>query len=306
MYVNLDSNQSLFLARQLEFIKAKTYDVKYPGMYAMTALPVSTEAGEGAETISYEQYDSTGIVKFIADYAQDLPRSDVKGKRFTHNIQSLGGSYGWSMQEVRAASMAKKNLAQMRAAAARRSNDQMQNKIGWLANGTAEWAGLYGILNHPNVTKSPAITGDWKNSTPDEILADINFIIKKPTELTNDAEVVDTLMIAPDQYAHIASTPRSAVSDTTILEFAQKVHKGVTFESVSELRGVTNPRTGSGTTNCAVAYVRDPDHLTYELPVIYEQFPVQETNLSYMVPVHSRVAGLIIYYPLSVHVVDGI
>jgi hypothetical protein len=76
--------------------------------------------------------------------------------------------------------------------------------------------------------------------------------------------------------------------------------------SINEMKSVTNPVTGSGTVNCMVAYARDPDHLQYELPVIYEQLPVQEKALAYMVPVHSRVAGVNIYYPLSVHVVAGI
>jgi hypothetical protein len=58
---------------------------------AMQLFPVTNEAGIGAETITYEQYDSHGMVKFITDYADDLPKSDVKGKQFSIIIQSLAG-----------------------------------------------------------------------------------------------------------------------------------------------------------------------------------------------------------------------
>lgn len=55
--VMCDANEALFFARQLEHIKARTFDVKYPGLNGLRVLPVSTEAGAGAETITYEQYD---------------------------------------------------------------------------------------------------------------------------------------------------------------------------------------------------------------------------------------------------------
>lgn len=306
--INLDSDQSIFFKRQLEYIKAKTYDIKYPSLNAMTCVPVSSEAGEGAETITYDQYDSTGIVKFISDYSNELPRSDVKGKEFTISVRSLGGSYGWSLQEIRNAAFARKNLTTLRAAAARKSNDQMQNKIGFLADGSADWAGLYGLIYNPNVTKTNATNGTWLTgpNTPDEIIADINLCINKIDELTNGVEKANTVLISPLEYTYIQSTPRTAYYPETILDWVKRTHPGVTFMSINEMKAVTNPITGSGSVNVMVAYTRDPDYLQYELPVIYEQLPVQEKALAYMVPVHSRVAGVNIYYPLSVHVVVGI
>ena len=147
---NLDADQTVFFRRQLEYIKPKTYDVKYPNLLATTVFPVDSSAGIGAETVTYEQFDSVGLMKFVSDYADDLPRSDVKGKQFSVIVQSLGGSYGWSIQEIRAAQFANRNLSSMRAMAARRSNDQMVNRIGWFADGSATWAGLTTrILRNP-------------------------------------------------------------------------------------------------------------------------------------------------------------
>lgn len=307
---NLDADQTIFFKRSLEFVKAKSYDVKYPSLMIQNLFPVSTEAGIAASSITYEQFDTVGMMKFISDYSDDLPRSDVKGKQFTVTVQSLGGSYGWSLQEVRAAAMANRPLTQMRAMASRRSNDQMVNKIGWFADGSAKWAGLVGIIYNANVTKAAAPVGAWLTGpkTPDQIIGDVNFGIQKSNILTNGVEVCDTCLLPVEQYAHIATTPRSSTSDTTILEFLRRVNPGVTFAQVNELKNVNpNPRTGAlSNTNVMVCYTRSPDHLQLEQPIIYEQFPAQERNLAYVIPVHSRIAGFNVYYPLSITVVDGL
>jgi len=307
---NLDGDQTIFFKRSLEYIKAKSYDVKYPTLMIPDLFPVSTEAGEGAASITYEQFDSVGVMKFISDYADDLPRSDVKGKQFTIPVQSLGGSYGWSMQEIRSAAMANRPLQAMRAVAARRSNDQMANKIGWFADGTAKWAGLTGVLYNANITKAAAPTGAWLTGpkTPTLIIADISYCINKIIELTNGVEAADTVLLPQLQYAHIAVTPRETGTDTTILEFCRRVFPGVTFAGVNELKDVNpHPRTGAlSNVNCMLAYRRSPDHLQVETPVIFEQFPAQERNLAYMIPTHSRQAGFNIYYPISLHLVDGL
>lgn len=305
---NLDADQTVFFRRQLEYIKPRTYDVKYPTLQATTVFPVDSSAGIGAETITYEQFDSVGLMKFISDYADDLPRADVKGKQFSVIVQSLGGSYGWSVQEVRAAAFANRNLNAMRAMAARRSNDQMVNRIGWFADGAAEWAGLTGILYHPNTTKSAATNGAWiATADSDKAIADVNDAVNAVPDLTNGVEAIDTVLLPQLEFSYLASTPRSAVSDTTILEFLRRVHPGVAFERINELKAVNpNPRTAGGATNIMLCYRRSPDHLVFEIPVIYEQFPAQERNLSYIVPTHSRNAGFNVFYPLSVHQIDGI
>ena len=48
---NLDANESAFFARQLEYIKPKTYDILYPEYKAFRLMAVSTEAGPGAQVI---------------------------------------------------------------------------------------------------------------------------------------------------------------------------------------------------------------------------------------------------------------
>ena len=39
-----DANESVFFARQLEFVKSQTYDIKRVALSALTLMPVSPEA----------------------------------------------------------------------------------------------------------------------------------------------------------------------------------------------------------------------------------------------------------------------
>ena len=101
-----DTGESIFFARELEHILTRQHEVVYPELRARMFIPVSGEAGPGAESITYYQFDKVGMAKLISDYAADLPRADVFGNKFTSNIESLAISFGYSLQEVRSAAMA--------------------------------------------------------------------------------------------------------------------------------------------------------------------------------------------------------
>lgn len=73
-------------------------------------------------------YDRTGVAKIINNYATDLPRADVKGKPTTAYVKSVGDSYGYSVQEMRASRLAGKSLDVRKAEAARYAADYALNK----------------------------------------------------------------------------------------------------------------------------------------------------------------------------------
>lgn len=310
VFTNLDANETIFFSRELEYVKKATYDIRYPEFKATALIPVSGDAGAGAESITYQSYDMVGMMKLIANYADDLPRSDVYGKEYTSPVKSIGGSYGYSIQEIRAAQMAGKPLTAKKATAVRRAYEQMINKIAWFADGSAIWAGLRGLIYSANTTKAAAVVGGWHSggASADQIINDVTVALQNIKSLTKGVEEADTVLLPPDEYAYIAATPRSATSDRTILEWIQKIFPGVTFDWVNELADVAvNPRTSAATpTNLMICYKKSPDKLTLEIPLGFEQFNPQERGLEYIVPAHGRVGGVIIYYPLSISIIDGL
>lgn len=297
-WTHLDADESVFFARELESVKSKTYDKKYANLRARELIPVSFEAGPGADTIKYEQWDHVGVAKIVSNYATDFQRVDVKAKEFRSPVRSLGDSYGYSVQDVRSARLAGKPLETRKAQAAKRGILQLENLIAFFGDSTHN---LQGLLNHPNIPTVviPADgTGASKRfltKTPDQIIRDMNSIVNAPFSTTKGVEQADTLLLPLDVYAYIASTPRSSTSDTSILDYFLKTNpfiKDVSF--LNELKDL-----GGASVDQAIAYRRDPEVLTLEVPQDFEQFEPQEKGLEFEVPCHSRCGGVILYYPLA-------
>lgn len=303
--VNLDANETAFFARELESVKARTYDIKFAPMKATSLMPVSTDAGEGAETITYRSFEETGIARVISSYADDLPRADVRGEEFRSPVKSLGCSYGYSHQEIRAALFANRPLTQMQASAARRANDQKVNKLAWFGDDDWNIAGLFNNANIPS-TSVPAdgagATTEWVNKTADQILRDLNLITNSILELTKGVEFPNTLLLPNEQYSLIASTPRSANSDTTILDYFIRNNPYIEMvDWVPELTGA-----GPAGVDVFVAYDRSADKLELQIPMPFNQYPPQERNLEFVINCESRYGGLLVYYPLSISIGEGI
>jgi hypothetical protein len=310
---NLDSAQTAFFARELEHIKARSYDVQYPEYKATKLIPVSTEAGPGAESITYQQFDSVGMAKVIADYADDLPRADVVGKEYTSRVRSIGGSYGYSVQEIRAAQMAGRPLVQRKANAARKAIEQVTDDLAWFGD---ETHGIKGLLTNPNITRVAADdTGEggateWSTKSATNILKDLNDLVNGMLALTNGIEVPDTLLLPIAQYSLINTLNAGLGNDTTVLQYFLRNQPSITrVEWVSKLatagQGIEEDSISSGGP-VAVLYRYSPDKLTLELPQPFEQFPAQERNLEFVVPCHARHGGVIVYYPLSISIMEGI
>ena len=70
---------SVFFARELDFVKAQSYDAEYPELTALTLFPISHEADPGAETITYYSYDKAGQAKIISNYSNDPCYDQVSG-----------------------------------------------------------------------------------------------------------------------------------------------------------------------------------------------------------------------------------
>lgn len=301
--LHFDADESALLARQLDFIKSKTYDVKYAELKARKLIPVSSESDPGAEKIFYRQYDQTGLAKVIANYADDLPRADVKGKEFVAEVKTLGDSYGYNYVEMQNAAYAGLPLEQRRASAARRAIAQLENRIAFFGDTEAN---LGGFITNPNIgtvtIPNPGSGTQWVNKTPDQILSDMNLVANSVVTGSLGVEIPDTMLIPLSQYNYVASTARSANSDTTILNYFLQNNPYIKqVEWVNELKGA-----GAGSSDVIMAYRRDPEVLTLEIPDDFKQLELQVRGLEYVIPCVERFAGVLIYYPLAIAKGEGI
>lgn len=304
---------SVFFARELDYVKSQSYDVEYPEFSALKLFPMSSEVDAGAETVTYYSYDKVGLAKIISNYATDLPRADVKGKPTTAIIKSIGDSYGYSVQEMRASRMAGKSLDVRKAEAARYQIDYLNNKIAW--NGDAE-TGLKGILSEDNdvplyvLANGAKGTTTWADKTEDEILADITGMLKQMATVTKKVEKPDTLALSADAYIEIQNK-RIDGTATTVLKYIQDNIPDIKeIVSCSELDADsvdTNPYAAAESGQAvAVLFKNDSRKLSIENPLPFMQHPIQTQGLEVVVPCEARTAGMMIYYPMSILVAVGI
>jgi len=304
----MDADGAFFFQRQLEHIKARSYDVRYAELKARMLFPVSNEGGPGVTSITYRTYDQAGAAKIINAYADDLPRADVAGKETTIPVRSVGISYGYNLDEIQSSQLTGSSLDQRRANAARRSNEQVVNDVAFFGDATS---GLPGLFSNPNIPTgavvNPGSGTAWVNKSPDEILFDINDLFADIFETTKMVEQGNTLLLPAAQWSYIMSTPRASNSDTTIAQYVAANSPYLTsiddIIPVNECAAANNPELSA---DAMVAYDRNPDKLQLEIPVELEMLPVQQKNLEFVVPGRSRLAGLNIYYPLSLAIATGI
>lgn len=304
---------SVFFARELDFVKSQSYDVEYPEFTALSLFPMSSEVDPGAETVTYYSYDKTGLAKIISNYATDLPRADVKGKPTTAIIKSLGDSYGYSIQEMRASRMAGKSLDTRKAESARYQIDYLNNKIAW--NGDAE-TGLKGVLSTGNdvplytVANGAKGTTSWADKTEDEILADITGMLKQMATVTKKVEKPDTLALSSDAYIEIQNK-RIEGTATTVLKYIQDnipdIKQIVSCPELDADSVETNPYAAASDGKAvALLFKNDSRKLSIENPLPFMQYPIQTQGLEVVVPCEARTAGAMIYYPMSLLIAVGV
>lgn len=304
-FVKLDDNESIFFTTELESVKAKAYDILFPQYKALSLIPRGEGVDPAAETIVYEQYEEVGIAQLLASYSNDVPRADIKGKQYRSPVKPMAASFAYDLQEIRAAQMAGKPLAQKRANAARRAIDYKQNLIAFFGDAAT---GLPGLITNPNIQEY-VVPNDgigasklWSSKTPDKIIRDINGMVSQIFTVTLGVHQANTLLLPLASYTYIASTMIGTTAQETILSFFRKTSPFVTEISwLNELVGG-----GVGGTNRMMAYMKDPDVLTLEIPQPFEMLPVQEEAFEFITYCHQRTGGTIVYYPLAVIFADGI
>ena len=311
-------NASVFFARELDYIKSKSYDKQYPEFTALKIFPVSNEVPEGAETITYYSYEKTGFAKIISNYATDLPRADVKGEPTTSPIKGIGASYGYSMQEMRASRMAGKSLDVRKAESAHYQVDRLINKVAWAGDADNKLVGILSTGNNIPVytlsTVTATISGSsttttlWQYKTGDEIVDDIKGMIKQMTANTMAVERADTIAMPPSIYDELSLRRMGTYDSLSVLEYIRKCLPDFTFERCPELEATateTNPYAASSKA-VIVMFKNDPEKFTIEVPMQFYQYPLQPKGLEIEVPCEARVAGAVIYYPMSLMIAAGV
>jgi len=292
----------VFLARELETILSRSFEVEYADIKYASLLPISSEVGPGADSFTYRVFDKQGSMKVIGDKAKDLPRADVLRKEVTHPVRSLGASFAYTIQETRAAAMVPNmNLEQRRANAVRRAYEEKVQEIAYFGDTPS---GMKGFFNNDQV--DVVVPDKWftdAGTTTDEMLELLNEPATRLVNGSNMKEQPNTMLVPYEVYRIISTTPRSTTSDTTVLEFFLRTNPFITaIEPINELEASKSG--GSLDKDRIITYDRSPDKLQLHIPQTLEFLPPIREALEFTVAAHSRIGGLALYYPKSVLVME--
>ena len=199
---------SVFFARELDYIKSKSYDKVYPEFTAINHFPITHEVPEGAETTTYYSYEKTGFAEIINNYASDLPRADIKGTPTTAYVKSVGSSYGYSVQDMRASRMAGKSLDVRKAESARYSIERKINELAFAGDKNNNIMGMLSTGNDIPLYTIKTVESsktEWKDKTAQQILDDINGMFAYQAKITQDVERADTLALPPSVFIDIST-----------------------------------------------------------------------------------------------------
>lgn len=292
----LDAGETAAFARQLQWIETEIYVTEYPANMARTYIPVDGSVPTWAESFVWRIWNYAAMAEMITRFSDDLPAVDVMAAEKIQKIESLGASFGYSIQDLRAASRLNMPLDKEKGELARQT---IENKIENLAVFGDATVGMPGFVNMPNVPilSSPTdLTGNWlSGATPKEILADLHAMPNAVDENTKGTHRADTTLLPRKHYRHIATTTLNDFTSETILTTFLK--QSDTVKSVGQWNYL-DQADGSGGP-LAVCYQRNPRVVKLVIPQEFEMLPPQPKNLAFGIPCHARIGGVSWRYPLA-------
>lgn len=285
----------IFLARQLDYVKAQTYDRQLPAINADRLVPDDTSVPEWAETVTQYAYDMVGMAKVISNYADDLPRADVRAISRQVTVRTLGDSYGYNISELRASRATGAGLDARKANAARRA---MELKIAAIKLVGDPTFGLYGLFTNPNIPEQILpTTGDWATLTGDQIMANLVAWVTGYQNQVKGTHAPNFLELAPKAYNAASQkfiTASGGTVPVTPLQWFRGNYPGITVESIWELAGA-----GTGGKDLGLLYERSADNFAHMYVMPFTQLPPEARNLEIVTDCIARSGGVNVFYPLA-------
>jgi len=287
-----DAGESYFLERQLKYVFTERLKEDRAPAKAMLFLPVNTEVPSGAKTHVYQILRTVGEARVITDYADDLPPVDVVQSEVVGKLISIGHSFGWSIDDLRAAAFAGQPLQtdKMNAAA-----DEVEHTIDRVSSIGDVANNIVGFLNNPNVPVITLPTGSWPTADPEQILDDLIHMEETiATAVFHRADLMPDTLILDDASWRLCRKRLNEYSDQSILEVFLKTSATVKNADVWHRCNTVNaggPR--------IVMYRRDPSIVRLIIAQMFEMLPPQANNLYFKVPTHAKIGGVDVRKPYT-------
>lgn len=306
MYKASDAQETLsFLVSQLAYTESQSFERLYQPMQYEQFIPISTEAGEWADSVRYEIYDSVGQGKRHSGKSKDIPKVDVSWADKTVPVVNGAIGYDYTQEELRRTAFLRRALPERKLAAAIEGYKRHLNVVGLYGEAAS---GLTGLFNNTLVPRANATTGNWATATPAQMLADVNVGINAVWNNTAFNDFPTDIILPPAALSRAGSTARSDNSDKTVLQYLKenniaKLQRGI---DINFQPGYGLNTAGQGSTARALFYVKNPNRLVMHVPMPLRFLAPQLVGLSVEIPGEYKYAGVEFRYPSSAYYMDGL
>jgi hypothetical protein len=296
-----DATLGAFL-RQLEDIETEVQREEYSELAFADGkiVPLDIKNKPGIMTTTYRKVSAVGQFKLVKAYANDLSQINMLSEEYSSKVYRYGGSYWISDEDIIAARMGYEySIEQEDVSTVREAAMQKLNSL--IAVGDLD-LNMPGLLNHPDVLRTFSAVKIDSTSTANQILALLNDSVTAVVSLTKQIEKPDTLLLPLKQWNYLTTTRVSDNLEMTLLK--QFLNNSPYIQNVTVVNDLSS--SGLGGSDVMIVYNRNPKKLK---AMIYEDFqfaPMERKGFGYMRPAFFRYAGLRIYRPYSVHVIENI
>jgi hypothetical protein len=316
-----DANETAVFGRALEHVLAEPFNVEYIQTKARQLFTFNTQVGNGAQTVTYNQYDRTGRAKLSHTMSDDVPVVEISGKQASNFFKSIEMAYGYSIQEWREAQMAGLPLDAMKASAVRIAVENEIERIACTGDTLHNLTGIASAtsLNVPLYTQgttaglSGTVTsgkvwlagGGSSVASPSDVIADLNLFAKGMFDSTVGLFTMDRLVLPTKLFSYMNSTPgtQAAFNDSTIMkQFLATTPwiKIIDYWDSLSTAGADGKGRILGTSS------RNPRAYEFMMSQDFESFPPTIVGgTKFMINCHARVGGFQIRAPLALAYMDG-
>lgn len=292
---------ALIRPQDLNAIDRRVYEPNASELKARSIFSLKTDIPAGAKTYSYDVLTRSGVAKILAPGANDVPLVDADLTEETVKIYSIAAAFNISVQEVREAQMAGRQLDVTKADIVRKAIAEKENQIAFSGDGKYGIKGLtdaVGIQVYAAPQNEAGTSTQWKDKTGKEIVADI----RKAKNMINklNGHTADTLLLTPDSSEELEKT-FNEFTQQSVLEYIRSQNWFQRIETVNDLKGK-----GLADSNCFVVLDSSPNVVELGIPLDITRHPQEYAFPNTKVPFEERTTGLIIRYPMAIVRVDGI
>jgi hypothetical protein len=304
-----DADETIALALQLEQMRTRVYETKYPELKARSMFAVETDIDPAAESFAWEETDHRGKFARIrgGGLEGDLQSVGVSSEKQTRSLASYGGIILYSLLDVRRAAFMGKPLSDRLGKASRRAWEEKLDEV--VAIGDSSEGIATGATNRPTgtgatQTRSNAFTTAAWDDTPDAdvMLAELHTLVRNFVLDSKETLVPDSMALPLHIFMRANTTYLTDWKGGSVLSRFAEDNGFIRRERIfswDALKATRNGDPDSNSLDRALVWNSASDVCSTVIAQDYEILAPQQDLFGFKIPAWGRTAGFVVYQPLG-------